>query len=410
MRPSGEAPSFNAMGADPEPRAGGPSMFDATFRLGKVAGVEVGLNWTWLVIVALIVASLGLEVFPAANAGLSDATYAAMAVAGALLFFASLFLHELGHALQARRDGVQIEGITLWLFGGVARFSGMFPSAGAEFRIAIAGPLVTLVLGTGFILGAWLLPLPSAVDGVITWLGYVNLLLLGFNLLPALPLDGGRVLRATVWHLRGDFAQATRFAGRLGRAIGQAMVALGIFGAIFYGAPGGLWLVLIGWFLTMAATSETELLAVREALAGVLVSDAMTARPVMATPDISLREFMEDVFASTRHSAYPVLGDRGVVGMISFRAVAGVPEPDWDRLRVADAMQPLDRVLVLDEDAPLADALPELVATGLGRAVVETDHRPTGLLSLTDVQRLLELRRLTAGPAVPPRRKAEMTT
>jgi len=387
------------MGAHAAPRPGGSSIFDPTIRLGKVAGVEVGLNWTWLLIVALIVASLGLEVFPTQNPGLSDGTYAAMAVAGALLFFASLFLHELGHALQARREGVEIEGITLWLFGGVARFSGMFPSAGAEFRIAIAGPLVTLALGTAFVLGAWLIPLPGAVDGTLTWLGYVNLLLLGFNCLPALPLDGGRMLRAAVWHLRGDFAQATRFAGRLGRAIGQAMVALGIFSALFYAAPGGLWLAIIGWFLIVAATSEAELVSVREALADVRVRDAMTARPVTAAAEMSLRDFMEDVFASSRHSAYPVVGDGGVVGIVSFKAVAGVPEPDWDRLRVADAMEPLDETVVLDEDAPLADALPELVATGLGRAVVQTGQRPTGLLSLTDVQRLLELRRLA--PARP---------
>lgn len=369
-------------------------MFHATFRLGRVAGVEVGLNWTWLLIVALIVASLGLQVFPTENPGLSDGAYAAMAVTGALLFFASLFLHELGHALQARREGVEIEGITLWLFGGVARFKGIFPSAGAEFRIAIAGPLVTLVLGTVFVFGAWLLPLPSAVDGVITWLGYVNLFLLGFNMLPALPLDGGRVLRATVWHLRGDFAQATRFAGQLGRGIGQVMIVFGVVSALLYGAPGGLWLALIGWFLMAAATSEAGLVAAREALEGVRVADAMTAHPVMAPAKISLREFMEGVFAHSRHSAYPVVDDTGMVGIVSFRSVAAVPASDWDRLRVADRMQRLEDVLVLDEDAPLADALPELVGTGLGRAVVATDHRPTGLLSLTDVQRLLELRQL----------------
>ena len=383
------------MAARGAPDSQGPSIFHASIRLGRVAGVEVGLNWSWLVIVALIVASLGLEVFPAQNPGLSDATYAAMAVTGALLFFGSLLLHELGHALQARREGVEIEGITLWLFGGVARFRGMFPSAGAEFRIAIAGPLVTLVLGTAFVLGAWLLPLPSSVDGVITWLGYVNLFLLAFNMLPALPLDGGRVLRATVWHLRGDFAQATRFAGRLGRAIGQVMIAFGVVSALLYAAPGGLWLALIGWFLTAAATSEAGLVAVREALTGLRVADAVTAHPVMAPAQVSLREFMDKVFAHSRYSAYPVVDDTGVVGIVSFRSVAAVPPSDWDRLRVADRMQPLADALVLDEDAPLADAMPDLVGTGLGRAIVGTDHRPTGLLSLTDVQRLLELRRLT---------------
>ena len=374
----------------------GASIFHASVRLGRVAGVEVGLNWSWFVIVGLIVASLALQVFPTQNPGLSDGTYAAMAGAGALLFFCSLFLHELGHALQARREGVEIEGITLWLFGGVARFKGMFPSPGAEFRIAIAGPLVTLVLGTAFALGAWLLPLPGAVDGVVTWLGYVNLFLLAFNMLPALPLDGGRILRATVWHLRGDFAQATRFAGALGRVLGQTMIALGVLGALLYAAPGALWLALIGWFLTAAATSEAGLVAAREALSGLRVADAMTTEPVLAEAGSTLREFMDGVFAHSRHSAYPVVEEGRVVGMVSFRSVAAVPPSDWDRLHVADRMEPLADALVLDEDGALGDALPELLQTSLGRAIVSVEDRPTGLVSLTDVQRLLELRQLTA--------------
>ena len=143
-----------------------------------------------------------------------------MALVATLFFFASLILHELGHALAARREGMEIEGITLWLFGGVAKFKGMFPSAGAEFRIALAGPLVTLGLGLVFVLVAWASGLPVAVDGVAAWLGYINFLLLGFNLLPALPLDGGRVLRAGLWRARGDFAGATRLAAEIGRGFG----------------------------------------------------------------------------------------------------------------------------------------------------------------------------------------------
>ena len=374
-------------------------MFASSVTLGRVAGVEVGVNWSWLVIVGLIFASLALAVFPTESPGLSDGAYAGMAAAGALLFFVSLLLHELGHALQARREGVEIEGITLWLFGGVARFKGMFPSAGAEFRIAVAGPVVTLVLGAAFLAGARLLALPAAVDGVITWLGAVNLFLLAFNLLPALPLDGGRMLRATVWHLRGDFTQATRFAGRLGRALGQIMVAFGLLSAFLYAAPGGLWLALIGWFLTAAATSEAQLVSARHALAGLRVADAATADPVVVPAGLSLREFMEDVFARSRYSAYPVIDDGTVAGLVYFRAVAAVPPSDWDRLRVGDRMEPVGEALVIDEGEPLADALEKLLGSRLGRAIVTREGRAPGLLSLTDVRRVLELRELTAaGP------------
>ncbi len=150
-----------------------------------------------------------------------------MALAAALLFFLSLLLHELGHALEARREGMEIDGITLWLFGGVARFKGMFPSAGAEFRIAIAGPLVSLTLGVLFAGAAGFLALPDAVDGVAAWLGYINLFLLAFNMLPALPLDGGRVLRSLLWQSHGDFGWATRVAASIGRGFGYLFIAGG---------------------------------------------------------------------------------------------------------------------------------------------------------------------------------------
>ena len=375
------------------PREEGSGVMHSSITLGRIAGVEIGINWSWLVIFGLIIWSLGAAVFPTENPGLSDATYGAMAFAAAVLFFISLLLHEVGHAVVARREGMEIEGITLWLFGGVAKFKGMFPSAGAEFRIAIAGPAVTLVLGGCFLLGAWLTPLPGAIDGVITWLGYVNVYLLVFNMLPALPLDGGRVLRATVWHLRGDFAQATRFAGALGRAFGQAMVALGLVGALLFAAPGGLWLAVIGWFLIAAAGAETGLVVAREALAGLHVGDAMTEGPSIARADATVREFMDDVFARSRHSAYPVLAAGGVVGIVSFRAMA-CRAAEWTECGWRDRMQPLEDTLVVGRDDELGDALTELVQTPLGRAIVRSDGRTDGFLSLTDVQRLLELRRL----------------
>jgi Zn-dependent protease len=152
-----------------------------SFRLGRVAGVEIGANWSWLFVVALIIWVLAAGVFPESNPGLSDGAYLAMAATAAVFFFASLLLHELGHAVQARREGMELDGITLWIFGGVAKFKGKFPSAGAELRIAVAGPLVSLVLGIAFLTFAALVPLPSGVDGVVFWLGSINLILLAFR-------------------------------------------------------------------------------------------------------------------------------------------------------------------------------------------------------------------------------------
>lgn len=225
--------------------------------LGRFGGVEVRLNWSLLVVFALIVWSLADSVFPSQNPGLSHRVHIAMAVAAALLFLASILLHELGHARQARRNGIEIDGITLWLFGGVAQIKGRFPGPGVEFRVAATGPLVSLLLGVGFVLVA-LLDLPSAVDGVAAWLGYTNLLLFAFNMLPALPLDGGRILHAALWRAKGDPAWATRVAAAIGQAFGYLFIALGIAMFVFQGSFSGAWLAFIGWFVLGAARQESR--------------------------------------------------------------------------------------------------------------------------------------------------------
>jgi len=374
-------------------------MFHASVRLGRVAGVEIGVNWTWLVVFALIAWSLGAAVFPDANPGLGSGAYAAMAVVAAVLFFASLLLHELGHAVVARREGMEIEGIVLWLFGGVAQFKGLFPSAGAELRIALAGPAVSLAIGVGLIAFAALVPLPAAVDGVITWLGTINVVLLVFNMLPALPLDGGRVLRALLWRASGDFTRATRTAGALGRAFGQAMVAGGVLVLLLAGAPGGLWLALIGWFLIVAATAETRLATVAAALRPLRVGDAMARAPVAAQSRETLAQFAAGEFARSRHAAYPVLeGDR-VAGIVSFRDVTAVPSDRWTATTVGEVARPLEGLHVLAPDDDLGEAAIELSQDDLGRALVLRDGALAGLLSMTDIARLIELRSRSLPPA-----------
>jgi Zn-dependent protease len=364
----------------------------SSFELGRIAGISIGVNWSWLVVFGLIVWSLAASVFPAQNPGLPDAAYAAMAVAAAVLFFASLLLHELGHAFEARSEGMQIEGITLWLFGGVAKFRGTFPSAGAEFRIAIAGPLVSLAIGIAFVALAVLANLPSAADGVAAWLGVINLTLLVFNLLPALPLDGGRVLRSGLWALRGDFAWATRIAAGVGRAIGALMIAGGIVVFLAGGRYGGLWLSLVGWFLYEAASGEARYLAAHETLRGMHVRDLMVTEPVTVPSNLTLGQFMDDVVWSRRYTTYPVVDNGKVVGLLPFRCVAQVPRNEWDARTVADCMLPREEVPQLRPEQDLAEALVELGQSDVNRGLVLDDGRLAGFLSITDVARALESR------------------
>ncbi len=368
-----------------------------SFTIGRLAGIQVGVNWSWLVVFALIVWTLYSGIFPETNPGLEERSYAAMAVAAAVLFFLSILLHEFGHALVARREGMEIDGITLWLFGGVARFKGMFPSAGAEFRIAVAGPLVSLVLGGLFVLVAFGLRGPEQADGVAAWLGYINFALLVFNLLPALPLDGGRVLRSLLWGARGSFEWATGVAATIGRGFGYLFILGGVALLIFEGVFSGAWLAFIGWFLLQAAGAEDQYLATRQALGGLRVRDLMVREPVTASPDATIGDFMDEVVWERRYTTYPVVDDSRVVGLLPFRCVAAVPRREWDERRVRECMLPVETVPVLAPDDELVEAAGELSETDVRRGLVLDGGRLVGLLSITDVARALRLRRAVRG-------------
>lgn len=359
--------------------------------LGRFFGIPVGINWSWLIVFGLITWTLAETVFPSQNPGLEGGTYWGMAVVASALFFLSLLLHELGHALQARRDGVEIEGITLWLFGGVAKFTGRIPSAGAEFRIAIAGPLVSLLLGLAFTAFAVLADFPTEIDGVAAWLGYINLVLLAFNLLPAFPLDGGRVLRSLLWARKGDLERATGTAAGIGRTIAFALIGLGVALLVVGNVVGGIWMAFIGWFLLQAGGAEARQVTLAERLEGVLVRDLMTASPVTVPADLALGDFVDRVVWSERFTTYPVVQDGSPVGLLPFRRVAEVPRSEWDTRTVGSSMVPLAEVPLLDPEQPVADALPLLGRSDLGRALVLEHGRLVGLLSVSDVTRALEL-------------------
>ncbi|HEY8467105.1 MAG TPA: site-2 protease family protein [Solirubrobacterales bacterium] len=362
--------------------------------LGRLAGIPVGVHWSWLLIFALIAWSLAAGVFPNENPGLSDGTYAGMGVAAAVLFFGSILLHELGHAIQARRERVEIEGITLWLFGGVARFRGMYESPGAEFRIAIAGPLVTLAIAAVLLLLTAVVDLPEAVDGVASWLAYINGVLLIFNLLPALPLDGGRVLHAALWRARRSLVWATRVGTAIGIGFGYLLIGGGVV-LLFAGAGfGGLWFALIGWFLASAARGEAQALLAREALGDMPVRELMAHDPAAVDPETTLDRFIDELARHTRYTTYPVVEGGRPVGLLTFARVAATPRELWARTRVAECMVPLARVPVVGPGDPASEALLKIAASEVGRALVVADGRLVGLLSISDLARAIAI----AGP------------
>lgn len=370
-----------------------------SYTLGRIAGIEIGINWSVLALLALLMWTLSRGVFPSTNPGLGDNAYFAMAVISSLAFFGSILLHELGHALQARRDGMEIDGITLWLFGGVARFRGMFPTAGAEFRIAVAGPIVSLLLAGAFIGGA-LAGLPEPVDAVCAWLGFINMALLVFNLLPALPLDGGRMLRAALWQWRGDLRSATRWAAGAGRVLAILMIVGGLALTVIEGGISGIWLAFVGWFLLQAASAEARYVsAPRTGLRAFTVREMMIPDPVTLSPAQTLGDVSDEVLWRSRHVAYPVVNDGFAVGLFPAAALDGVARRHWADERVADHMEPLAAVPAVAPDDELPAAVAALQRTPLQRALVLDGDRLVGLLTAGDVARALGIAGEDAVPA-----------
>jgi Zn-dependent protease/predicted transcriptional regulator len=360
-----------------------------SLELGRIAGIRVSISWSWLVVFALIAWTLADGVFPSQEPGLSRGAYVAMALVASVSFFACLLLHELGHAVEARRQGMRIDGITLWLLGGIAQFKGAFPSAAAELRIALAGPLVSALLGGSLVALALAPGLGRSVGGVLAWLGYINLILLVFNMLPALPLDGGRVLHALLWQTRGDFVRATRTAAAVGRGFGYLLISLGVLLFIGQGVWSGVWLAFVGWFLLEAATAEARYGEFRSALGDLRVGDLTVRDPVTVAADATLEELMEQIVREHRYSTYPVVDGGRVVGLLRLSAVADVPRSAWARTPVERCMLRYEDAPKLPEEEPLRDAVAELGSGSPGRALVLRDGMVVGLISITDVGRLV---------------------
>ncbi|GAB2909310.1 site-2 protease family protein [Streptomyces heilongjiangensis] len=362
----------------------------ATFVLGRIAGVRVGVHWSVLLIFALIAFGLSQGRLPETYPGRAWAVYWTAGLCTAVIFFASLLAHELAHAVVARRNGVEVDDIVLWLLGGAARLKSEASSPGRELRIAGVGPLVSLLLGGVFALAAWLLDLAS-VSGVVVemaaWLAGINVLLAVFNALPAAPLDGGRLLRAFLWWRTGDRLKAIAGAAAAGRVFGWLLVVLGLVAFMRTGAIGGLWLALIGWFLIAAATAEGQQAHLRNALAGVPVRDAMTPDPVTVSADTTVAGFLADARYRYRHSAFPVTEDGSPVGLVTFDGARKVPRAEAPAVTVRDVMVPLPRITVAAPDGPLADLLPRMEPGAEHRVLVIDHGRLVGIVSLSDVSR-----------------------
>lgn len=362
-------------------------MFGNSIRIGSVFGIDIRIDVSWLVIALLIAWSFFAE-FTSQFPQLSGAAAAALAAATAGVFFASVLAHELSHSVMARRLGIPVGGITLFLFGGVTETRMEAREPRSEFLVAIVGPLTSLVLGGVF----WVLvngldqTLPDATRFALGRLGWINAALAVFNLLPGFPLDGGRVLRAFLWRTTGSLTRATRGAARGGQMVGAGLIGLGIL-EVFLGNLGGLWMAAIGWFLYQAAFASGQDVVMRRMLRQVAAGDLMSPNPVSIPAELSIAEAVDDFFLRYDHSAFPVEDEDGTAGLITLRAVRQIPRDQWERRQVWSAMTRLEDLCTVPPHMSMDQVLERLRSDDIDRVLVMEDGRAVGIITPRDVAR-----------------------
>ncbi|MBI4203247.1 MAG: site-2 protease family protein [Chloroflexi bacterium] len=363
----------------------------ATFRLGRIAGLEIGIHYTWLLAFALITWTLAEGFYPSSFPGWSKATYWGLGAVSSIFLFASVLVHEMAHSLVARSKGMEVEGITLFIFGGVSSLSTEARSAGDEFAIAIVGPLTSIVLGLAFG-GAYLAVSGqnSPVTALTAYLSLVNFMLGFFNLLPGFPLDGGRVLRAAIWGTTKSFYKATRIATTGGRMVAFLFIAWGVLQVLSGNILPGLWIAFIGWFLHNAADSSRQETLVQEALRGVRVSEVMDQHPDTINPALAVDVLVREFFLQRGKRALPVHENGHLVGIISITDVKGVAQGDWPLTRVAQIMtsSPLRSVT---PETDVAEALRMLAEHNLNQLLVITGDVTVGIISRENIIRYIQL-------------------
>jgi Zn-dependent protease/predicted transcriptional regulator len=381
------------------------------FHLARIAGIDVYLDWSLLIIFTLVTVSLGAGGFPAWHPDWGALTIWSMAVAAAVLFLASVLVHELSHALVGRAHGIEVSQITLFVFGGMAQMREEPHAWRPELWMAIAGPITSLALGAAFIAAGFMISAPLPLQGddpaeffaslgplatLFFWLGPINVILGIFNLVPGFPLDGGRVLRAALWGVTGDMVRATRWASNGGRIFAWLLIgtgfamALGVSVPIFgTGLVGGLWLALIGWFLNNAAVMSYRQLLVRESLGDVPVSRLMQTSVQSVTPEVSVQSLVEDYVMRADQRAFPVVERERLLGLVCLRDVYKLPRGEWGGTPVERIMTPADSVASVAPTDAAIDALNELSRRQVNQLPVIEHGRIRGMLRREDVLRWL---------------------
>ncbi|RIK60082.1 hypothetical protein DCC62_28320 [candidate division KSB1 bacterium] len=352
--------------------------------LGRIMGIPLGLDYSWFLVFALLTWSLASSYYPAEFKNWSPLLYWFMGAVTAIMLFVSVVLHELGHAAVALRYKIPVRSITLFIFGGVARIGTEPPSPTAEFRIAIAGPLVSLVLAVFFYLVQPLVAGMEPLLGLAKYLAYINFALVLFNLIPGYPLDGGRVFRAIVWAVTKNMRRATLLAANVGRAFGFLFIFVGVW-QVFTGNFGGLWITFIGWFLDRAAAAQVHQVMFQGLLTGHTVSQAMSNHCAAIPEELTLQQLVDDHILGSGQRCFLVNRGENPVGMMTLHRIKEVPRQDWATTRAGRVMLPLEQLKRTSPDAELWAALQQMDRDGVNQLPVTRNSHVIGMLSREDV-------------------------
>ncbi len=391
-------------------------MFRYRVKLVTLFGFEVSIDASWLLLAVLVAWTLAAGVFPKLSPGMPPATYWWMAIAGATGLFTSIILNETAHAVVARHFGIPIRGITLFIFGGVAEMEGEPAAARAEFLMALAGPVASLALALALHLVAG--AMPAAIGVVLHYLALINGALAVFNLIPAFPLDGGRMLRAALWGWRGDMVKATRVSAGAGNLFGTVLIVLGVLGVVTGDFVGGMWRFLIGLFLRGAAEGSYRQTLTQQTLAGIPVARVMTPMPISVPPEMTVADFVEDYIYRWHHRVFPVERQGRLVGRVGTEQAGRLDRALWASTPVERIMQACSEDEIISPQCDVMPALARLRRQGLGRLFVVEDGRLLGVVTLRDMLELLSAKieldeaahlRRRARDRLDPRSPAEQT-
>ncbi len=365
-----------------------------SFRIGSIAGIEIYVNFSWLIALVLLTVSIASGWFPRLSPGYSYTTYLLLGFIAALLLFASVLVHELAHSLVARKRGMGVKSIVLFIFGGVSNIEQEPQSPGSEFQMAFVGPLTSLIIGA---VSYGLLQLvgtrPSPIAAMLLYLAWANVLLGIFNLIPGFPLDGGRVLRSIIWKVTGSGDRATRITTTVGQIIAYLFILLGIW--LFFAGDtlDGIWIGFIGWFLLNAAQSARTQAAIDTVFRGVTVAQVMNPNPVTVPANISLQKLVDEYFLPQGlRSALVIQGDQ-LAGLITLSDIRHVPREEWMQKPVGHVMVPLEKLHVIAPQQSLKEVLPLMISEDVNQLPVVQDGRLLGVVSRDAVIRSLEIRR-----------------